>query len=61
MNEEAVVSRHSHICPLQKTLDELKSAPYSLNYPDVRRITVDAVAVKTVVYTYENPDVCDDP
>jgi len=61
LNAEAIVSRHAHICPLQKTLEELRSSPYVFEETDVRRISVDAAAVNTVVYRYENPKVCDDP
>ena len=61
LNGEAIVSRHQHICPLQTPVEELQHGHYDFEIPDVQKIPVDAAAVETVTYSYENPEVCDDP
>ena len=61
LNGEAVVSKHDHICPLRQSMEELKSESYSFDAGDVQRIVVDAASVETKVYSYEVPEICDDP
>ena len=58
---EFVVSRHDHICPLQQPLEELHSKPYEFEAGDAQRIVIDTSALQTRVYTYETPEICDDP
>jgi len=58
---EAVVSVHSHICPLRMPMEELKSSQYDLDASGLQRLVLDPAAVETVKYSYETPDVCDDP
>ena len=61
LQEEFVVSRHEHICPLQQPLEELHSNPYEFEEGDAQRIVIDTSALQTHVYTYETPEICDDP
>lgn len=61
LNGEAIVSRHRHICPLKQPLDELKSQPYSVEIPNVPRITVDASEIIPADYTTDGPEPCTDP
>ena len=59
--EEFVVSRHENICPLEQPLEEMHSNPYDFEAGDAQRILIDTSALQTRVYTYENPEICDDP
>ena len=63
LEQELVVSRHEHICPIQAPIEELKAEPFAfealpLGLP---HLVLAPDAIDTVVYTYETPDVCDDP
>ena len=62
VEEEIVVSRHCHVCPLREPLDELKAEPYAtadlpLGLP---RVILDKNAIETVEYSYEPPEICPD-
>ncbi len=54
LETEAVVSKHTHVCPLREPMKELQAparAREALN-PNLPRITLDAAAIETVVYQY---------
>ena len=59
--EEMIVSRHTHICPVQEPIKELKADVF----PDeeiaagIPRIELSADAIETVVYSYEIPKPAD--
>ena len=62
LDEEITVSRHCNICPVREPIEELKAEPFTfeelpLGLP---RIVLDADAVGTVEYSYEQPGVCSD-
>ena len=61
LDGEAIVSRHDHICPLRASMAELKSAPYAYAELGVPRVDICAADIETVTYTYETPEICDDP
>ena len=58
LDEEVIVSRHCHICPVKAPIEELKSNPYATDTlaEGLPRIPVEASAIDTVVYTYEQPE-----
>lgn len=60
---EILVSRHEHICPVVKPVEELVSQHYSFEQTDadLTRIEVDCAAFETVTYTYAQPEICQDP
>lgn len=62
VNEEIVVSKHEHICPVLKPIKELTSQAYGFeDVPDTLPcFVVDASGFKTVEYQYETPDICED-
>jgi len=60
---EIIVSRHTGICPVQETFEELQSSHYefeALN-PGLPRVMLAENAIETVTYTYETPVLCADP
>ena len=62
MEQEIIVSRHEHICPLQEPLEELEASAREESLPaDLPRITIDPAAFETVTYHYETPAVCAEP
>ncbi len=60
LNGEAIVSRHEHICPVRKPIEEIESHHYDFADVNCTRIVIDASAVETVVYSYEELEVCAD-
>ena len=63
LSQEVIVSRHTAICPLQASMEELEAparASEELN-PGLPRIPVDPAAFQAVAYTYEAPVTCADP
>lgn len=62
VGEERVVSRHAHICPPLKPVEELTAAPRQPEAVPVGlpRIDIDPASIETVTYTYETPEICDD-
>ena len=62
VGKEIIVSRHTHICPALKPVEDLASEPYAAEeIPDgLPRIEIAPTAVETVTYTYETPAECAD-
>ena len=62
VNEDVVVSRHEHVCPVVKPFTELRSESYAFEVvPDnLPHIEIDLSAFETLVYTYETPEICND-
>ena len=62
VEEEVIVSRHCHVCPLQETLEELKAEPYTAAelLQGLPRVILDKNAIETVEYSYEAPAICTD-
>ncbi len=60
LQDEIVVSRHDHICPVVKPFEELTSAGYDFEAvtDNLPHIAIDAASVSTVVYEYETPEIC---
>ena len=59
LSEEGIVSRHEAVCPQTVPFEEL-SVPFTHEeLPELLRITLPTSAIRTVTYTYETPDVCD--
>ena len=60
IKEEVIVSRHRHICPVQKQIEELTARPYSFDpvADNLPHVWVDASVFETVEYAYETPEVC---
>ncbi len=62
LDQEIIVSRHTHICPVKEPVDALTAperAPefLALGLP---HIAIDPAAFETVTYSYESPAVCPD-
>ena len=62
IEEEVIVSRHCHICPLEQPIDELKAEPFAaetlpLGLP---RLILNPADIETVTYTYDKPEICPD-
>ena len=57
VEEEILVSRHCHICPVQEPVEELKSQPRGEEAvaEGLPHLVIDPKAFKTIEYTYENP------
>ena len=62
VEEEVVVSRHCHVCPLQESLEELEAMHHAFaELPmGLPRLILEKTAVETVEYTYETPEICMD-
>lgn len=62
VGEEIIVSRHAHVCPALKSIDELSSGAYPIEtVPDgLPHIEIAGDAIETVSYSYENPGICSD-
>ena len=61
LQEETIISQHDHICSIRQPMEELKSSHHSFDAGDAQRIVIDASGVETVSYTYETPEICDEP
>ena len=63
LEQEIVVSRHQHICPVHSPIEELTApVPVKEELPaDISSITIDPAVFETVVHTYKTPDECADP
>lgn len=62
VEQEIVVSRHAHICPVKKPFEELQApgkTPETVAQ-GLPHLVLDPSAIETVVYTYETPEVCSD-
>ena len=55
--EEVIVSRHTHICPVQASIEELRADAYPQETVPVGlpRIDLDCAAVETITYSYDTP------
>ena len=62
VDAEIIVSRHSHICPVQQPIEELKASVYAVEAvaDGLPRIAIDPAAIETVAYSYETPKECAD-
>jgi len=62
LEEEIIVSRHAHICPLQTPIEELEAPARAAEAaaPGLPRLVLDKDAIQTVVHTYETPAECAD-
>ncbi len=62
LKDEIVVSRHGHICPVQKPFEELASEGYAFEtvMDNLPHIAIDSDAIHTVTYEYKTPDICND-
>ena len=62
LEEEVIVSRHCHICPVRAPIEELKAPAFAAeDIPaGLPRIVLASDAIETVEYAYETPAVCDD-
>jgi len=60
VKDEIVVSRHDNICPVVKTFEELTSTGYDFETvsDNLPHIAIDASAIKTVIYEYKTPEIC---
>ena len=63
LEQEIVVSRHQHICPVRSPIEELTApVPVKEELPaDISSITIDPAVFETVIHTYKTPDECADP
>ena len=63
VEEEVIVSRHAHICPVQAPIGELEAPERQAEAvnPGLPCVFLDPNAIETVEYTYETPEVCQDP
>lgn len=63
LDKEVVLSKHANICPLVEPLQELKAGPREEEeiHGGVPRVEISADAFETIAYTYETPEVCNDP
>ena len=63
VEQEIIVSRHAHICPLCEPLEELEApARETESLPaDLPCIAIDPAAFETATYHYETPTVCAEP
>lgn len=63
VGEEIIVSRHEHVCPVLKPIEELVSGAY--DYEEISdslpHVEISTAAFQTVTYRYRTPDICDDP
>jgi len=61
LEEEAVVSRHCHICPVQESMEELQASGFDFGEipAGTPRICVKKGSFRTVVYDYPVPRVAD--
>ncbi len=62
LQEEIVVSRHDHICPVVKPFEELTSEVHGFEEvsDSLPHIAIDAASVSTVTYEYKTPEICKD-
>ena len=61
LEKEAIVSRHTAICPRTSSFEELSAPFISEELPELLRVTIPGNAIQTVTYTYETPAACADP
>ena len=63
VEQEVIVSKHCHICPVQEQFEELAAPAFGTEEipQGLPRLVLAQNAIETVVHTYEKPAVCDDP
>ena len=61
LEKEAIVSRHTAICPRTDAFEELSAPFMQEELPELMRLTLPAGTIEPITYTYETPAVCDDP
>ena len=63
LKEELVISRHQHICPVERDFQELISEahPFDAVADNLPHIAMDASDFETISYAYHTPEVCSDP
>ena len=61
LDGEVIISRHDHICPLEQPMDVLTQGGYAYKYGDAPRLCLKAADFDTITYTYETPQICNDP
>ena len=61
LEKEAIISRHTAICPRTSSFEELSAPFISEELPELLRVTIPGNAIQTVTYTYETPAACADP
>ena len=63
VEQEVIVSKHCHICPVQEQFEELAAPAFGAEEipQGLPRLVLAQDAIETVVHTYEKPAVCDDP
>ena len=61
LEKDAIVSRHTAICPRTTAFEELSAAFIREELPELMRLTIPSSAIETITYTYETPAVCSDP
>ena len=61
--QEILVSRHCHICPVKDSVEELRGPDRTAEatVPGLPRILISPDCIETVTYTYETPEICADP
>ena len=62
LDQEIVVSRHDHICPVVKPFEELISTAYEFEAiaENLPHIPIDTASVTAVDYEYKTPEICQD-
>ena len=62
VGKETIVSRHAHICPALKPIEELSSKAYDFApVPEgLPHFDIDTSAIEAVTYAYETPAICSD-
>ena len=63
VEQEVIVSKHCHICPVQEQFEELAAPAFGTEEipQGLPRLVLAQDAIETVVHTYEKSAVCDDP
>ena len=63
IEEEIIVSRHAHICPIQTIFEELQAPAREPEeaVPGLPRLILPQDAIETVTYSYETPAVSNEP
>lgn len=62
IEDDIIVSRHCHICPIEQPIEELKAAHFESEVLPLGllRLILEPAAIETVTYTYEKPEICSD-
>ena len=61
LEEKVIVSKHETICPQVKPVEELiRTLAVEEEIIEAETIVIDSAAFKTITYTYETPEICQD-